>query len=638
MTRKGLLAAIVTGVMLAGGSTAEPALVAAPPVSVGWVEPAAPRSGAYVERVAAPYEGGVETWLLNLDVQLKNTQTPGLRVERLAISYPGTSIPTRTQSYSARDPAVALGSFKSVAIPVPETRFLEFPLPATVSVSFHFRGFRDPIVVTRRLVEWKSAVAGGAYRFPIAREDLPEGTYVSDNDTHVVGSGHRGAQGQQFAYDYGVFRWGGSEWTNLVKNGDKKKNDDYLIWDVPIRAMADGWVLRCTFSLPDQKPGDKIGGGGNSFRIVHASGEVALYAHMRFETVSRTLCPREGVDFRPGTVRVKAGQVLGHAGNTGQSSNPHLHIHIGTTGQTGEQGRPLVFRDARVRYAGTDWKGSPPCSETNKPFARVTRAASGPWQLVDPLYRPGHSEIAWHGLEDTCFQDLAEAVTQARYGVSWLSGFDASGKTRLNVVFAASAPQVVRIGLVATQYQAELEKAVAAGYRPTHVESYVRGGQARYAFAAEKKSGPGYRAYHGVSAAQHEAFVKQLKAEGLTPVAVSVVAPGGAVRYTALWEKRNVGSWQLRSAIPLAQYQTWLATEAKAGRKLVYLDAWMSGGKAMLSAIVTSMAGAAYVARHNLTASEYQKEYDAWTGKGLRTRAVTAYRVGSSVRYAALWR
>lgn len=124
----------------------------------------------------------------------------------------------------------------------------------------------------------------------------------------------------------------------------------------------------------------------------------------------------------------------------------------------------------------------------------------------------------------------------------------------------------------------------------------------------------------------------------MVPVAVSVVSAGGGPRVTALWEKKSIGSWQLRNGIPASEYQGWLAAEVKAGRKLVYLDAWMSKGKAMLSAIVSSKAGPAYVARHDLTPAEYQQEYVTGTGKGLRTQAVTAYRVGNAVRYAALWR
>jgi hypothetical protein len=630
----------VTVVVLAGGGSAEPALLAEPPIGIAAVEPALGRSSIAVERVAAPFEGGAETWLLNLDVLLGNKQTRSLVLQRVVISYPGSGIETRTVPYSPRDPEATFAGLSSTLFPVPETRLFPFPVAKTVSVSFAFEGYRDPIVVTRPLGEWRNRVAGNAYRFPFDREDLPPGTYVSDDNTHVVGSGHRGAQGQQFAYDYGVFRWTGSAWTSVIEGSlpeRRRRNSDFLIWGLAVRAMADGWVLRCEFSFPDQPPGVKVAGGGNSYRIVHANGEVALYAHLRAGSIPRRLCPKAGIDFAPNQVKVRAGEIVGRVGNTGQSTNPHLHIHLGTTGKTGEQGRPIHFKGIRVRDAGVDGTGSAPCSAANKPFALVTRAATGPWQLVDPLYRSGDGELAWHGLEDLCFQDVFDAAADSGYGLSWLTGFDIGGKTYLNAVSRKGAPQIVRFGLTGAAYQSALESAVAAGFRPTHLESYLRGGQARYAFVAEKKPRPAYRAYHGVPMSSHEDFVKQLAARGMAPVAVSVVSTG-VPRVTALWEARNIGAWQLRSAVPLSQYQAWLAGEAKAGRHLVYLDAWRFKGTPVFSAIVSSRASKVYVARHGLTGAEYQAEYEKWTGKGLRTQAVTAYRVGAAVRYAALWR
>lgn len=94
---------------------------------------------------------------------------------------------------------VGFGAKKTIQ--VPETSLLSYPLPRGVQVRFHFRGYRSPITVSRRLAEWSSAVAGGAYLFPFRREDLPVDTYVTDDDTHVPGSGHRGSQSQRFAYD-----------------------------------------------------------------------------------------------------------------------------------------------------------------------------------------------------------------------------------------------------------------------------------------------------------------------------------------------------------------------------------------------------------------------------------------------------
>jgi hypothetical protein len=376
--------------------------------------------------------------------------------------------------------------------------------------------------------------------------------------------------------------------------------------------------------------------GGNSVVLVHAPEELVLYAHMRRGSVRSNVCPRSGSGFRPNAIRVKAGQVLGHAGNSGRSTGPHLHIHVVTNAEDTGQGRPLEFRNVRVRDAGKDWKGSPPCTE-QAAFAPVTEAASGPWQLVDPFWGPSLGEITRFGLQDTCFQDLFGGAAASGYRVGWLNGFDTGGKTYLNTSFRrATAPHVTRFGLTAALYQSELEKAVAAGFRPTSVDSYLRGGQERYSFTAVKQGGPGYRAYHGVSLAQHDALTAQLESQGMAPVAVSVVALRGTPRYTALWEQRAVGAWRLRSTVPLSQYQGWLEAERKAGRKPVYVDAYVRSGVPTFSVVTTSRSSLR-LARHGLTAAQLQKEFDAALGRGWRTLAITGYPTGAGVRYAALW-
>ena len=250
---------------------------------------------------------------------------------------------------------------------------------------------------------------------------------------------------------------------------------------------------------------------------------------------------------------------------------------------------------------------------------------------------PGLGEITRHGLEDTCFADVFGGAVASGYRIGWLSGFDVGGKTYLNVSFRkATSGHVTKLGLAAAEYQTELERAVADGFRPTSVESYLRGGQARYAFTATRDTGPAYRAYHGVTAAQHDAFVAQLKGQGMAPVSVSVLAPGGVPTYTALWEKRSVGGWALRSNIPAGAYQAWVTAEANAGRKLTYVDAYVRGRVATFSAITTSTS-TLRLARHGLDGKQLQSEFDAALKRGWRTLGITGYPTSSGVRYAALW-
>lgn len=61
----------------------------------------------------------------------------------------------------------------------------------------------------------------------------------------------------------------------------------------------------------------RYGERANSVRIEHEDGTMAVYAHLAFESVVVS-----------GGQHVKAGQMLGAAGNTGFSTGPHLHFAV----------------------------------------------------------------------------------------------------------------------------------------------------------------------------------------------------------------------------------------------------------------------------------------------------------------------
>ena len=196
----------------------------------------------------------------------------------------------------------------------------------------------------------------------------------------------------------------------------------------------------------------------------------------------------------------------------------------------------------------------------------------------------------------------------------------------------------MRHDLSHSQYQSEITTSLDKRYVPSLVESYRVGDSLRYAFVAEKRANPGVAAYHGRSASEHQKLADDYEARGYAPISVAVVSLKGKLYYTALWEKRSVGSWSLSSQLTSAAYQRFLDDNAKAKRRLVYVNAYHHDGKARFAAIVTSKASNAYAARHELTTDGYQAEYEKWLGQGLRTEVVTGYRSGSSHRFAALWR
>ena len=75
-----------------------------------------------------------------------------------------------------------------------------------------------------------------------------------------------------------------------------------------------------------------------------------------------------------------------------------------------------------------------------------------------------------------------------------------------------------------------------------------------------------------------------------------------------------------------------------AGYRLTYVSGYAVGSQARYAAIWEQVPGAAWVARHGLTATQYQAEFDAQSKNGYGLVLVNGYTVGGgSTLYAALW-
>lgn len=145
---------------------------------------------------------------------------------------------------------------------------------------------------------------------------------------------HAVSRGQRFAYDL-VKRVDGSS-----HRGDGSVLDDYYCWNEKILAPANGTVLEAVDGLPDQAIGtrntDAI--AGNHVMLDLGNDEYALLAHLR----------RGSVAVKAGQ-RVASGEELGRCGNSGNTSEPHLHFHLQDAPKFGEgDGLPAFFNHYRA--------------------------------------------------------------------------------------------------------------------------------------------------------------------------------------------------------------------------------------------------------------------------------------------------
>ena len=150
---------------------------------------------------------------------------------------------------------------------------------------------------------------------------------------------HHDNRGQKFAFDFlGVGPDG------KTRKGAAKMNEDYYAFGREIIAPADGTVTEAIDGVRDNSPGsmNPYSALGNAVIIEHRPGEVSVLAHLKQGTVA----------VKAGD-RVKAGQVLGLCGNSGNSSEPHLHYHLLNTPVI-QDGTGIKMRFASVGLVGKD--------------------------------------------------------------------------------------------------------------------------------------------------------------------------------------------------------------------------------------------------------------------------------------------
>ena len=191
-------------------------------------------------------------------------------------------------------------------------------------------------------------------------------------------------------------------------------------------------------------------------------------------------------------------------------------------------------------------------------------------------------------------------------------------------------------GLSPGAYQTSFDSHVKKGYRLLNISGYETGGKERYAALWVKQSGGKWEGRHGLSASQYQKAIDDFQKQGLRPVWVHGYEINGKERYAAVWEKK-AGGWAARHGLTGTQYQKAFDDYKKDGFRLAHLNGYAVDGSARYAAIWEKASGPAWSAKHGLTASEYQKEFDSQRNQGYRPKLVSGYRVGDKDYYAAIW-
>jgi murein DD-endopeptidase len=190
---------------------------------------------------------------------------------------------------------------------------------------------------------------------PLRGENWLAGNGPSNISIHrraLIPVGGRARIAQRYAIDWVQLYPGGK-----THHGDAKDNRNYRAYGAEIHAVADGVVMQTKDGIqqnvPNEKPAVPITLetiGGNHVIVDIGNGLFAFYAHMQ-----------------PGSVRVKPGDhvrrgdTLGLVGNSGNSSEPHLHFHLcDANSELACEGVPYAFAAFELQGNGWAWRQSEP--------------------------------------------------------------------------------------------------------------------------------------------------------------------------------------------------------------------------------------------------------------------------------------
>lgn len=125
---------------------------------------------------------------------------------------------------------------------------------------------------------------------------------------------HHDTLNQRFAFDFLIIDEKGK---TFINNGNN--NEDYYAFGKEIISPADGVVIEVINGVIDNKPHsmNPYIALGNAVLIQHSEKEISILAHLKYGSIK----------VQTGD-KIKRGQLIGLCGNSGNSSEPHLHYHL----------------------------------------------------------------------------------------------------------------------------------------------------------------------------------------------------------------------------------------------------------------------------------------------------------------------
>ncbi len=264
--------------------------------------------------------------------------------------------------------------------------------------------------------------------------------------------------------------------------------------------------------------------------------------------------------------------------------------------------------------------------------------------LVDAFYAATRGEPvarARHGQTPAEYQRFVTEMDEGGSRIDWIDFYNVGDKVFVNTVARPASPgtkNYVRHDLTSAEYQNEVNEHVKSGKRRLLlVDSYLSGGQVRYAFVMAPGDGSNLPAYHGVDAARHKELFDNYSASGFVPTSVSVVSVNGERRYATTWTRGTPGGLIVRSWLDGVEFQQLADKMARDKMELAYLNTYVHQGEVQYSVVFVENIDRPQVWKHGMSAAAYQTQFDTLADEGFSLRLVAGVGTDQAHRFAAVW-
>ncbi len=208
----------------------------------------------------------------------------------------------------------------------------------------------------------------------------------------------------------------------------------------------------------------------------------------------------------------------------------------------------------------------------------------------------------------------------------------------LQVVTSSAQTWIAKQNMSMSDFQSLFNDLTPKGYKPVAVNFIAVNGVQQFNPVWHLQPGTVWESRSNLTAAQYQGYFDKLTPQGYVPVDVSVYNVNGKLVFSAIWEKRPTAVWIARHNLSATQYQDLYTKLIPDGYMPMHVSAYTGeNGELQFAAVWEKRPGVAWEARHNLTAAEFQSYFDRLTPQGYVPKELFAYYDRGVLKYGCIW-